>query len=138
MQLYEAMEAIVHIFRDGCRTIGPHDKAPRDDQGPCAYPACKSLEALARHFAGCKMRSSGGCIHCKRMWQILELHSRLCPTPDGCSVPLCRSFLASLPHHILLDDVVRHVSIDIVCFGGIFRFVCQQVLIFGVLELQKF
>ncbi|QCD91404.1 transcription regulator [Vigna unguiculata] len=26
LQLYEAMEALVHICRDGCRTIGPHDK----------------------------------------------------------------------------------------------------------------
>lgn len=91
MQLYEAMEALVHICRDGCRTIGPHDKLPRDDQGPCEYPACKGLEALVRHFAGCKMRGPGGCIHCKRMWQILELHSRLCPNSDDCKVPLCRS-----------------------------------------------
>lgn len=90
------MEALVHICRDGCRTIGPHDKVLRDDQAPCEYAACKGLEALIRHFAGCKMRGPGGCIHCKRMWQILELHSRICANSDACKVPLCRSFLVSL------------------------------------------
>ncbi|CAI9111282.1 OLC1v1011470C1 [Oldenlandia corymbosa var. corymbosa] len=89
-QLYEAMETVVHIFRDGCRTIGPHHKVWREDQSPCHYVACKGLEALVRHFAGCKKRVAGGCIHCKRMWQVLELHSRLCADSDNCGVPLCR------------------------------------------------
>lgn len=57
---------------------------------PCKYAACKGLELLIRHFAGCKMRVSCGCIHCKRMWQVLELHSRLCSDSDVCRVPLCR------------------------------------------------
>ncbi|XP_043709551.1 BTB/POZ and TAZ domain-containing protein 4-like [Telopea speciosissima] len=92
MQLYEAMEALVHICKDGCRTIGPHDKVLKGDQAPCGFAACKGLELLIRHFAGCKMRVPGGCIHCKRMWQILELHSRLCAKPDVCRVPLCRNF----------------------------------------------
>ncbi|KAI5684453.1 hypothetical protein M9H77_05681 [Catharanthus roseus] len=91
-QLYEAMEAVVHIFRDGCRTIGPHDKMLKKEQSPCQYVACKGVEALVRHFAGCKKRVPGGCIHCKRMWQILELHSRLCANSDVCRVPLCRNF----------------------------------------------
>ncbi|KAL6961360.1 BTB/POZ and TAZ domain-containing protein 4, partial [Sarracenia purpurea var. burkii] len=82
LQLYEAMEALVHICRDGCRTIGPHDKVLKEDQGPCSYAMCKAIELLVRHFAGCKMRVPGGCIHCKRMWQLLELHSHLCANPD--------------------------------------------------------
>ncbi|KAL8472920.1 hypothetical protein ACS0TY_029951 [Phlomoides rotata] len=90
VELYEAMEALVHICKDGCRTIGPHDKVFKDDHAPCEYTACKGLEALIRHFAGCKMRGPGGCIHCKRMWQLLELHSWLCADSDACKVPLCR------------------------------------------------
>ncbi|KAJ7944516.1 BTB/POZ and TAZ domain protein [Quillaja saponaria] len=92
LQLYEAMEALVHICRDGCRTIGPHDKDFKVNQAPCSYAACKGLELLVRHFAGCKLRVPGGCIHCKRMWQLLELHSRLCVDSTICRVPLCRSF----------------------------------------------
>lgn len=90
LQLYEAMEALIHICRDGCRTIGPHDKDFKKSQDPCAYATCKGLELLVRHFAGCKFRIPGGCIHCKRMWQLLELHSRICADSSVCKVPLCR------------------------------------------------
>ncbi|KAL5706819.1 BTB/POZ and TAZ domain-containing protein 4 [Ranunculus cassubicifolius] len=92
LQLYEAMEALVHICRDGCQTIGPHDKVLKGKESPCNYSACKGLELLVRHFAGCKLRVPGGCVHCKRMWQLLELHSRLCYEPNVCRVPLCRNF----------------------------------------------
>uniref|UniRef100_A0A7N0T5M6 BTB domain-containing protein n=1 Tax=Kalanchoe fedtschenkoi TaxID=63787 RepID=A0A7N0T5M6_KALFE len=98
LELYEAMEALVHIFNEGCRTIGPHDKVPKEDQSPCRYESCKGLEMLVRHFAGCKQRTPssnrlktpGGCVHCKRMWQLLDLHSRLCIDSSACRVPLCR------------------------------------------------
>lgn len=89
-QLYEAMEALLHICRDGCRTIGPRDKVFRGNQAACDFPACKGLETLVRHFSSCKTRVPGGCAHCKRMWQLLELHSRICDEPDSCKVPLCR------------------------------------------------
>ncbi|KAM7266653.1 hypothetical protein ACFE04_004550 [Oxalis oulophora] len=90
LQLNEAMEALLHICRDGCRSIGPCDKVLTDV--PCNFPACKVLEALVRHFSGCKARVPGGCVHCKRMWQLLDLHSRMCSDPDFCKVPLCRHF----------------------------------------------
>ena len=90
IELYDAMEALVHICRDGCKTIGPYDKAPKQDEGPCGYTACKALELLVRHFAACKLRVPGGCAQCKRMWQLLELHSLLCVDSDQCRVPLCR------------------------------------------------
>lgn len=92
LHLYEAMEALVHICRDGCQTIGPNDKDLRGNETPCSYSACKGLELLVRHFAGCKLRVPGGCIQCKRMWQLLELHSRLCADSQVCKVPLCRNF----------------------------------------------
>ncbi|KAE8709572.1 BTB/POZ and TAZ domain-containing protein 4 [Hibiscus syriacus] len=92
LQLYEAMEALIHICRDGCRSIGPYDTDFKEDQKPCTYAACKGIELLVRHFAGCKLRVPGGCIHCKRMWQLLELHARLCADPSLCRVPLCMNF----------------------------------------------
>lgn len=90
VQLHEAMEALVHICRDGCRTIGPRDKMLKGSQAACGFPACKGLELLVRHFSGCRTRVPGGCANCKRMWQLLELHSRMCAEPDSCKVPLCR------------------------------------------------
>nr|XP_016480334.1 PREDICTED: BTB/POZ and TAZ domain-containing protein 4-like isoform X1 [Nicotiana tabacum]XP_016480335.1 PREDICTED: BTB/POZ and TAZ domain-containing protein 4-like isoform X1 [Nicotiana tabacum] len=125
VQLYEAMEALVHICKDGCRTIGPYDKVLKKDQTPCKYAACKGLELLIRHFAGCKMRVSCGCIHCKRMWQVLELHSRLCSDSDVCRVPLCRNFKQrrrrqkkkdEIKWRILVRKIVRSKSISGITF----------------------
>nr|DAD43369.1 TPA_asm: hypothetical protein HUJ06_001599 [Nelumbo nucifera] len=90
LQLNQAMEALLHICKDGCRTIGPRDKVLKGSQVACGFPACKGVETLVRHFSSCKIRVPGGCIHCKRMWQLLELHSRICNQPDFCKVPLCR------------------------------------------------
>ncbi|XVE82927.1 hypothetical protein DITRI_Ditri16bG0044400 [Diplodiscus trichospermus] len=105
LQLCEAMEALVHICRDGCRTIGPHDKDFEENQAPCKYRACKGLELLVRHFAGCKLRVPGGCIHCKRMWQLLELHSRLCDDSSLCRVPLCRNFKEKIRKQSKKDEI---------------------------------
>ncbi|KDP32068.1 hypothetical protein JCGZ_12529 [Jatropha curcas] len=105
LQLYEAMEALVHICRDGCRTIGPHDKDFRENQEPCNYSTCKGLELLVRHFAGCKLRVPGGCVHCKRMWQLLELHSRLCADSELCRVPLCQNFKMRIKKQSKKDEI---------------------------------
>ena len=104
-QLYEAMEALVHICRDGCKTIGPHDKDLKPNHATCHYEACKGLESLIRHFAGCKLRVPGGCVHCKRMWQLLELHSRVCADSDQCRVPLCRNFKEKMEKQSKKDEV---------------------------------
>ncbi|GER38647.1 eukaryotic translation initiation factor 2 beta subunit-like [Striga asiatica] len=84
LQLHEAMEALLHISREGCRTIGPRDKVLNGSQVSCGFSACKGLETLIRHFSCCKAKVPGGCAHCKRMWQLLELHSRMCNDPDYC------------------------------------------------------
>ncbi|KAH9315053.1 hypothetical protein KI387_023680 [Taxus chinensis] len=112
LQLYDAMEALVHICRDGCRTIGPHDKDLDETMGPCNFPACKGLESLVRHFAGCKTRVPGGCVHCKRMWQLLELHSRMCCEPDTCKVPLCRHFKEKVQQQSKKDEVKWKVLVS--------------------------
>nr|AAM61515.1 unknown [Arabidopsis thaliana] len=89
-QLYEAMEAFVHICRDGCREIGP--TKTETPHMSCGFQACNGLEQLLKHLAGCKLRSiPGGCSRCKRMWQLLELHSRICVDSEQCKVPLCSS-----------------------------------------------
>lgn len=111
LELYEAMEALVHICRDGCRTIGPHDKVLNEHQEPCSYDACKGLESLIRHFAACKLRVPGGCIHCKRMWQLLELHSRLCIDSNTCKVPLCKSLKEKTRKQKKKDDIMWKILV---------------------------
>ncbi|WCJ31400.1 BTB and TAZ domain protein 4 [Euphorbia peplus] len=105
LQLYEAMEALVHICRDGCKTIGPYDRDFRGNETTCKYSACKGIEQLVRHFAGCKLRIPGGCTNCKRMWQLLELHSRLCLDSDLCRVPLCRNFKSRTRRQSKKDEI---------------------------------
>ncbi|XP_028787096.1 BTB/POZ and TAZ domain-containing protein 4-like [Neltuma alba] len=105
MELYEAMQALVHICRDGCRTIGPHDKDLKAKEAPVHYFACKGIELLIRHFVACKLRVPRGCMHCTRMWQLLQLHSRLCGHPHTCKVPLCRSFKQKLSNQRKKDEM---------------------------------
>ncbi|XP_043721141.1 BTB/POZ and TAZ domain-containing protein 3 [Telopea speciosissima] len=105
LQLYETMEALLHVCKDGCRTIGPCDKVLKASQVSCGFPACKGVETLVRHFSSCKTRIPGGCIQCKRMWQMLELHSRMCIDPDYCKVPLCGHFKEKMQHHSKKDDM---------------------------------
>lgn len=105
LQLYEAMEALLHICRDGCKNIGPRDKMLKGNQATCSFPACKGLEVLVRHFQGCKTRVPGGCVQCKRMWQILELHSRMCNEPDLCKVPLCRHFKEKMRQQTKKEEI---------------------------------
>ena len=66
LQLHEAMEALLHICKDGCRTIGPHDKVLKGSQVAYGFPAGKGLETLVHHFSNCKTRVPGGCVHLAR------------------------------------------------------------------------
>lgn len=112
LQLHEAMEALVHICRDGCRTIGPRDKVLKASQVACTFPACKGLESLVRHFSSCKIKVPGGCVHCKRMWQIFELHSRICEEPEHCKVPLCSHFKVKMLQQTKKDEVKWKVLVS--------------------------
>ncbi|KAL5703450.1 hypothetical protein ACHQM5_028540 [Ranunculus cassubicifolius] len=105
VQLHEAMEALLHICKDGCRTIGPSHKVPKGGQIACNFPACKGLETLVRHFSICKIRVPGGCAHCKRMWQFLELHSSMCSEPDSCKVPLCGHLKEKMQHQSKYNEI---------------------------------
>ncbi|XP_010932270.1 BTB/POZ and TAZ domain-containing protein 1 [Elaeis guineensis] len=92
MELSEALECLQHIFTEGCTDVGPFDQAPR--RSPCArFATCRGLQHLIRHFAACDLRRHRrSCPRCKRMWQVLRLHSSICDQPDPCKVPLCTQF----------------------------------------------
>ncbi|KAL9266361.1 Histone acetyltransferase HAC1-like protein [Drosera capensis] len=55
----------------------------------CQHSKCRAIKALFCHGKQCKVRVAGGCARCKRMWQFIQLHSRVCKDPD-CKVPRCR------------------------------------------------
>lgn len=92
MELSVAMDCLEHIFKEGCTNIRPHDmEIVTEKTKPCSnFGTCRGLQLLICHFASCKNRVNGGCSRCKRMWQLLRLHSSICDVPDSCKIPLCR------------------------------------------------
>ncbi|KAI3995909.1 hypothetical protein MKX01_017106 [Papaver californicum] len=93
LELSEAMECLEHIFTEGCTSVGPCDVEVTKNKEPCKkFCTCQGLQVLIRHFVQCKKRVNGGCSRCKRMWQLLQLHSSVCDNSDLCRVPLCRDF----------------------------------------------
>lgn len=104
-QLSEAMECLEHICTEGCTSVGPYDMEPGQKRGPCSkFGTCQGLQHLFQHFAMCKRRVNGGCLRCKRMWQLLRLHSSICDQSDSCRVPLCRQFKLKMIHEKKRDD----------------------------------
>ncbi|MCE3214699.1 hypothetical protein HAX54_053074 [Datura stramonium] len=75
LQLRKMLDLLVHASQ--CRF--PH----------CQYPNCRKVKGLFRHGIQCKIRVSGGCVLCKKMWYLLQLHARACRESE-CHVPRCR------------------------------------------------
>lgn len=74
-QLRKMLELLVHASQCG--------------MAACLYPKCRSVKGLFRHGMTCKVRASGGCNLCKRMWYLLQLHARACKESE-CRVPRCK------------------------------------------------
>ncbi|KAJ4810067.1 BTB and TAZ domain protein 1 [Rhynchospora pubera] len=88
IELNEIMECLQHICEEGCTEVGPMDRAPT--RTPCKrFEMCRGIQLLFRHFASCHNKS---CMRCRRMWQLLRLHSALCDHTTSCKVPLCMHF----------------------------------------------
>ncbi|KAF8407378.1 hypothetical protein HHK36_006509 [Tetracentron sinense] len=75
LQLRKMLDLLVHASQ--CRS--PH----------CQYPNCRKVKGLFRHGIQCKIRVSGGCLLCKKMWYLLQLHARACKESQ-CHVPRCK------------------------------------------------
>ncbi|OAY69212.1 Histone acetyltransferase HAC1 [Ananas comosus] len=75
LQLRTMLDLLVHASQ--CRY--PH----------CQYPNCRKVKKLFRHGMQCRLRASGGCNLCKRMWYLLQLHARACRELE-CTVPRCK------------------------------------------------
>ena len=64
----------------------------------CASDNCAKMKSLLRHCEQCKMRATGGCSTCKRIWALLQIHARQCRVDQGCPVPRCHDLKLHLLH----------------------------------------
>merc|ERR1712194_242301 len=54
----------------------------------CPSANCTKMKGLLKHGAQCKIKATGGCNVCKRIWALLQIHARQCKAPQ-CPVPNC-------------------------------------------------
>lgn len=54
----------------------------------CASANCAKMKGLLKHGTQCKVKATGGCNVCKRIWALLQIHAKQCKQ-DNCPVPNC-------------------------------------------------
>ncbi|KAK9066807.1 hypothetical protein SSX86_014130 [Deinandra increscens subsp. villosa] len=96
VQLRKMLDLLVHASQ--CRS--PH----------CQYPNCRKVKGLFRHGINCKTRASGGCVLCKKMWYLLQLHARACKESQ-CHVPRCRDLKEHLRRLQQQSDSRRRAAV---------------------------
>ncbi|KAJ6722201.1 HISTONE ACETYLTRANSFERASE HAC12 [Salix koriyanagi] len=96
LQLRKMLDLLVHASQ--CRS--PH----------CQYPNCRKVKGLFRHGIQCKTRASGGCLLCKKMWYLLQLHARACKESE-CHVPRCRDLKEHLRRLQQQSDSRRRAAV---------------------------
>ncbi|XP_038714551.1 histone acetyltransferase HAC1-like [Tripterygium wilfordii] len=96
VQLRKMLDLLVHASQ--CRS--PH----------CQYPNCRKVKGLFRHGMQCRIRASGGCVLCKKMWYLLQLHARACKESE-CHVPRCRDLKEHLRRLQQQSDSRRRAAV---------------------------
>ena len=54
----------------------------------CPSANCTKMKGLLKHGSQCKIKVSGGCHVCKRIWALLQIHARQCKAKN-CPIPNC-------------------------------------------------
>ncbi|KAK4789701.1 hypothetical protein SAY86_017005 [Trapa natans] len=96
VQLRKMLDLLVHASQ--CRSA------------QCEYPNCRRVKGLFRHGIQCKIRASGGCGLCKKMWYLLQLHARACKELQ-CHVPRCRDLKEHLRRLQQQSDTRRRAAV---------------------------
>ncbi|KAI8102200.1 hypothetical protein M9435_005806 [Picochlorum sp. BPE23] len=68
-----------------------HSSQCRDCE--CKSALCLKFKNLFRHANDCRTRLTGGCQYCRKLWQFLQLHAKMC-TQSNCPVPRCAELRA--------------------------------------------
>ena len=54
----------------------------------CPSLNCKKMKSYLQHGKTCKLKASGGCKICKRIWTLLRIHAQKCKD-SVCPIPQC-------------------------------------------------
>ena len=55
----------------------------------CSSSSCRKIKDAFLHAVGCEIRSTGGCIRCRNLWDLLMRHAAVCTMSYECPVPRC-------------------------------------------------
>jgi len=64
------------------------EHAARCNDPSCTSSNCAKMKSYLNHGRVCKVRASGGCKICKRIWTLLRIHAQKCKD-TVCPVPQC-------------------------------------------------
>ncbi|RZC63095.1 hypothetical protein C5167_024863, partial [Papaver somniferum] len=76
----------------------------------CLYLDCRKVKGIFRHGIQCKVRAYGGCIRCKKMWCLIQVHARACKESE-CHVMRCRDLKEHLKRLQEQSDTRRRASV---------------------------
>ena len=83
-----------HQRRERQRNIQLHiqliEHASRCNAQNCASQNCAKMKHYLVHSKHCKIKASGGCKICKRIWTLLRIHASHCKLRD-CPMPSCNT-----------------------------------------------
>mmetsp|Transcript_26778 Transcript_26778/g.79132 ORF Transcript_26778/g.79132 Transcript_26778/m.79132 type:complete len:633 (+) Transcript_26778:2582-4480(+) len=64
------------------------EHASRCNSASCSSSNCAKMKSYLKHGSTCKLKASGGCKICKRIWTLLRIHAQHCRA-NLCPIPQC-------------------------------------------------
>lgn len=64
------------------------EHASRCNSPTCSSSNCAKMKSYLKHGQTCKLKASGGCKICKRIWTLLRIHAQQCKNAV-CPIPQC-------------------------------------------------
>eukprot|EP00804_Cyclotella_cryptica_P015047 CCRYP_000634-RA/>CCRYP_000634-RA protein AED:0.01 eAED:0.01 QI:1424/1/1/1/0.66/0.5/4/88/1434 len=64
------------------------EHASRCVSSTCKSSNCQKMKSYLKHGETCKIKASGGCKICKRIWTLLRIHAQQCKN-NNCPIPQC-------------------------------------------------
>lgn len=64
------------------------EHASRCTSAKCTSSNCQKMKSYLKHGTTCKIKASGGCKICKRIWTLLRIHAQQCKN-SKCPIPQC-------------------------------------------------